>query len=660
MGKFYELYEMDAHVGAKELGLQAIAFLLWSKRKTPEQLELRQREKGSKDKVVKREICAVVTKGTLTDGEMLSTNPDASYLMAVTESCQISANHQGMHIFGICVVDIATGNVIVGQFRDDADCSSLYCLLFDLRPVEIIKPAKLLCPVTEKAFYRQERNANKVTLYEDASKKRLQEFISALRGCETMIHACSSFGAILENVESTLLHHLLMHGADVEYDVACQIIKHIESNLTKHLNEQRKLLGDASVRTSQVACLLIASEYCEGKTCCPILSTSQPDEVPHLIAKSLRCPVRRSDTLGEGTFVTNDVTLGGSGHIQLYTSYWLAFGALVSSRTKMYSLSNLHFDSSQIEADVPAESFELSPIDRIFVRMGAKDQIMAGHSTFLTELLETSSMLCIVEEVQGPTHARTRKSRFISGRAHPGSPHVFGLVEDDLDLDFPDPTRVCMVSVLETMKTYSAKDGPTEESLVMKFPTCLCHHLFLHTSLRRNSSGAFPTEGNPCLLKATSIKLYWTSCYVSLKTKIGSGISPDIQVALSSDFLVKLLEPRETNHIEFCKAKNVLDDILQLYTNGELNKILKLLMDPTWAATGLKAELETSASDHGDYELCKLSAEIVGHSLSKHFIFALQLSRLLVEIPPFFSPPSQSALKVCAYNRPAFVLIDFS
>lgn len=54
-------------------------------------------------------------------------------------------------------------------------------------------------------------------------------------------------------------------------------------------------------------------------------------------------------------------------------------------------MGSVHF--MQIGADVPAESFKLSPVDRIFVRMGAKDQIMAGHSTFLTELLETASML---------------------------------------------------------------------------------------------------------------------------------------------------------------------------------------------------------------------------------------------------------------------------
>lgn len=49
-------------------------------------------------------------------------------------------------------------------------------------------------------------------LYEDAAKKQLQEFISALRGCELMAQACSSLGVILESVESRVLHHLLTPG----------------------------------------------------------------------------------------------------------------------------------------------------------------------------------------------------------------------------------------------------------------------------------------------------------------------------------------------------------------------------------------------------------------------------------------------------------------
>ncbi|RQO99996.2 hypothetical protein POPTR_014G121601v4 [Populus trichocarpa] len=143
MGKFYELFEMDAHVGAKELDLQYMKgeqphcgfpeknfslnveklarkgyrVLVAEQTETPEQLELRHKEKGSKDKVVKREICAVITKGTLTEGE-----------------------------------------IILGQFGDDAECSSLCCLLSELRHVEIVKPAKMLSSETERVMVRHTRN----------------------------------------------------------------------------------------------------------------------------------------------------------------------------------------------------------------------------------------------------------------------------------------------------------------------------------------------------------------------------------------------------------------------------------------------------------------------------------------------------------------------
>nr|TKS12006.1 DNA mismatch repair protein MSH6-1 [Populus alba] len=125
---------------------------------TPEQLELRRKEKGSKDKVVKREICAVITKGTLSEGELLSANPDASYLMAVTASHQSLGNQGLERIFGVCVVDITTSRIILGQFGDDAECSSLRCLLYELRAVEIVKPAKMLSTETERVMVRHTRN----------------------------------------------------------------------------------------------------------------------------------------------------------------------------------------------------------------------------------------------------------------------------------------------------------------------------------------------------------------------------------------------------------------------------------------------------------------------------------------------------------------------
>lgn len=63
--------------------------------------------------------------------------------------------------------------------------------------------------------------------------------------------------------------------------------------------------------------------------------------------------------------------------------------------------------------------------------------------------------------------------------------------------------------------------------------------------------------------------------------------------------LVKLLELREANHVEFCKIKSMVEEILQLYRNSELRAIVELLMDPTWVATGLKVDFDTLVSDVG-------------------------------------------------------------
>jgi MutS domain V len=48
---------------------------------------------------------------------------------------------------------------------------------------------------------------------------------------------------------------------------------------------------------------------------------------------------------------------------------------------------------AQVGAYVPARSLALSPVDAIFVRMGARDNIMAGQSTFFVELSETAALL---------------------------------------------------------------------------------------------------------------------------------------------------------------------------------------------------------------------------------------------------------------------------
>ncbi|KAH9681635.1 DNA mismatch repair protein MSH1 [Citrus sinensis] len=323
----------------------------------------------------------------------------------------------------------------------------------------------------------------------------------------------------------------------------------------------------------------------------------------------------------------------------------------------------------------------------------------------LDDLTRNGYSVCIVEEVQGPTQARSRKSRFMSGHAHPGSPYVFGLVGIDHDLDFPEPMPVigvsrsakgyCIISILETMKTYSLEDGLTEDALVTKLRTSRYHHLFLHISLRQNTSGtsrwgeygeggllwgeciarhfewfegdpvkelyglenevtfrnvtvsyenrprplhlgtatqigAIPTEGIPCLLKVLlpsncsglpilyvrdlllNPPAYEIASTIQAICKLMSKVTCSIPefTCVAPAKLVKLLELREANHIEFCRIKNVLDEILHMYGNSELNEILELLMDPTWVATGLKIDFETLVEE------CRLASVRIGEMIS--------------------------------------------
>lgn len=78
--------------------------------------------------------------------------------------------------------------------------------------------------------------------------------------------------------------------------------------------------------------LAIANDYYEGPTCRPvIMSSSDKEEVPHFSAKNLGHPVLRSDSLGKGTFVPNDITLGGSG----YASFILLTGPNMGGKSTL-------------------------------------------------------------------------------------------------------------------------------------------------------------------------------------------------------------------------------------------------------------------------------------------------------------------------------------
>ncbi|KAH1229274.1 DNA mismatch repair protein MSH1, mitochondrial [Glycine max] len=142
--------------------------------------------------------------------------------------------------------------------------------------------------------------------------------------------------------------------------------------------------------------------------------------------------------------------------------------------------------------------------------------------------------------------------------------------------------------------------------------------------------GAIPTEGIPSLLKVLlpsncnglpvlyirelllNPPSYEIASKIQATCKLMSSVTCSIPefTCVSSAKLVKLLEWREVNHMEFCRIKNVLDEILQMYSTSELNEILKHLIEPTWVATGLEIDFETLVAG------CEIASSKIGEIVS--------------------------------------------
>ena len=91
--------------------------------------------------------------------------------------------------------------------------------------------------------------------------------------------------------------------------------------------------------------------------------------------------------LGPGRFVPNDCVLDGKARILLLT------GPNMSGKSTYLRQVALIALMAQAGSFVPAETAELPLFDRIFTRIGAHDDLAAGHSTFMVEMVETAQIL---------------------------------------------------------------------------------------------------------------------------------------------------------------------------------------------------------------------------------------------------------------------------
>ena len=118
-----------------------------------------------------------------------------------------------------------------------------------------------------------------------------------------------------------------------------------------------------------------------------------------LIIVNGRHPVVESH-LPSGEFIPNSVSLSSEEHIkgdfklrQKLPAFAIITGPNMAGKSTFLRQTALIVLLSQIGSYVPADKARLTPVDKIFCRVGASDNLARGESTFLVEMTETSYIL---------------------------------------------------------------------------------------------------------------------------------------------------------------------------------------------------------------------------------------------------------------------------
>jgi DNA mismatch repair protein MutS len=92
-------------------------------------------------------------------------------------------------------------------------------------------------------------------------------------------------------------------------------------------------------------------------------------------------------TLSDERFVPNDVVFEEGERVRIIT------GPNMSGKSTLIRQVALIVLMAQVGSYVPADRARIGLVDRIFTRIGAQDEIAAGQSTFMVEMIETANIL---------------------------------------------------------------------------------------------------------------------------------------------------------------------------------------------------------------------------------------------------------------------------
>ncbi|MDP3562018.1 MAG: DNA mismatch repair protein MutS [Legionellaceae bacterium] len=150
------------------------------------------------------------------------------------------------------------------------------------------------------------------------------------------------------------------------------------------LDEVRLYLPQLTDIANAIAQLDVLSNLAERaeslQWCCPILQEQDGIQI-----NQGRHPV--IEHILQERFIANDLNLQPSEHVLLIT------GPNMGGKSTYMRQNALIVLLAHIGSFVPAKSANIGPIDKIFTRIGASDDLASGRSTFMVEMTETAHIL---------------------------------------------------------------------------------------------------------------------------------------------------------------------------------------------------------------------------------------------------------------------------
>lgn len=162
---------------------------------------------------------------------------------------------------------------------------------------------------------------------------------------------------------------------ELEYQLFGQIRKEIQGHI-REMQQTARAIARVDCLYS-LACAAHDNHYIR-----PGLNTKQAIQI-----KDGRHPIIEK-FLKDELFVPNDVTLNHSSHEILVIT-----GPNMAGKSTYMRQAAVLVLMAQTGSFIPAREASICPVDRIFTRIGASDDILSGQSTFMVEMKEVSYIL---------------------------------------------------------------------------------------------------------------------------------------------------------------------------------------------------------------------------------------------------------------------------